>query len=70
VESDGDGNAKYEAHVELADGTHVVVYVDESFNVVSVEERPIGGRRAGAPDSDTDSTSTDSTATDSTTTSM
>lgn len=66
VESDGDGNAKYEAHMELADGTHIVVYVDESLNVVSVEERPIGGRRAGAPDS----TSTNSTATDSTSTSM
>ena len=43
VETDADGNAAYEAHVVKADGTHVTVYVDESFKVVSVEERAAGG---------------------------
>jgi hypothetical protein len=39
VETDADGNAAYEAHMTKADGTHVTVYVDKSFNVVSVETR-------------------------------
>jgi hypothetical protein len=39
VETDADGNAKYEAHMVKADGTPVTVYVDESFNVVGVESR-------------------------------
>jgi len=43
AETDADSNAKYEAHVTKADGTQVTVYVDESFNVVSVEDRPAGG---------------------------
>jgi uncharacterized membrane protein YkoI len=38
VETDADSNAVYEAHVTKADGTCVTVYVDESFNVVSVED--------------------------------
>ena len=37
VETDADGNAKYEAHMTNADGTPVTVYVDADFNVVSVE---------------------------------
>jgi hypothetical protein len=39
VETDADGNAKYEAHMTKADGTPVTVYVNESFAVVSVETR-------------------------------
>ena len=39
VETDADGNAAYEAHMTKADGTPVTVYVDESFEVVSVESR-------------------------------
>ena len=39
VETDADGNAAYEAHMTKADGTPVTVYVDKSFNVVSVGAR-------------------------------
>jgi len=39
VENDADGHAAYEAHMTKADGTAVAVYVDASFNVVSVETR-------------------------------
>ena len=39
VETDADGKAAYEAHMTKADGTPVTVYVDKSFNVVSVESR-------------------------------
>ena len=37
VETDADGNATYEAHMTKADGTPVTVYVDSSFNFVSVD---------------------------------
>jgi uncharacterized membrane protein YkoI len=39
VETDADGHAEYEAHVVKADGTRATVYVDEDFDVVSVESR-------------------------------
>jgi hypothetical protein len=39
VETDADGNAAYEAHMTKADGSLVTVYVDKSFDVVSVESR-------------------------------
>jgi hypothetical protein len=39
VETDADGNAAYEAHMTNASGNEVTVYVDKSFNVVSVETR-------------------------------
>ena len=39
VETDADGNAAYEAHMTKADGTPVTVYVNEQFDVVSVESR-------------------------------
>jgi uncharacterized membrane protein YkoI len=39
VETDADGHAKYEAHVVKADGTPATVYLDEDFDVVSVESR-------------------------------
>ena len=39
VETDADGNSAYEAHMTKADGTPVTVYVDKSFDVVSVETR-------------------------------
>ena len=40
VETDADGNAKYEAHMTKADGTPVTVYVDANFHLVSVQTRP------------------------------
>jgi uncharacterized membrane protein YkoI len=39
VETDADGHAAYEVHMTKADGTPVTVYVDTSFDVVSVETR-------------------------------
>lgn len=45
VETDGDGNAAYEAHVVKSDGTRVTVYVDKNFDVVGTEE----GRGPGGP---------------------
>ena len=39
VETDADGHAAYEAHMTKSDGTPVTVYVDKSFDVVSVETR-------------------------------
>jgi hypothetical protein len=39
VETDADGNAKYEAHMTKSDGSRVTVYVDASFDVVSVQTR-------------------------------
>ena len=45
VETDADGNAKYEAHVIKSDGTLATVYVDESFKLVSVQT----GGRVAAP---------------------
>jgi hypothetical protein len=39
VETDADGNAKYEAHMTKADGTPVTVYVNEQFEVVGVDTR-------------------------------
>ena len=37
VETDADGHAAYEAHITNADGDRVTVYVNEQFEVVSVE---------------------------------
>lgn len=37
TETDADGNAKYEVHMVRADGTPTTVYVNEQFNVVSVQ---------------------------------
>jgi hypothetical protein len=53
VETDADGNAMYEAHVVKADGSLATVYVDASFNLVSVETGGPGGGPAGAPPSGT-----------------
>jgi hypothetical protein len=39
VETDADGHAKYEVHYTAADGSFGTVYVDASFDVVSVETR-------------------------------
>jgi uncharacterized membrane protein YkoI len=39
VETDAVGHAAYEAHMTKSDGTPVTVYVDKSFDVVSVESR-------------------------------
>jgi uncharacterized membrane protein YkoI len=40
VETDADGNAAYEAHMTTGDGTRVTVYVNKSFDVVSVKSGP------------------------------
>jgi hypothetical protein len=40
VETDADGHAAYEAHMVNASGERVTVYVNSSFDVVSVESRP------------------------------
>jgi uncharacterized membrane protein YkoI len=40
VETDADGNAAYEAHMVRSDGTRVTVYVNRSFDVVSVKSGP------------------------------
>ena len=40
VETDADGNAKYEAHMTKADGTPVTVYVDANYTFVSTQTRP------------------------------
>jgi uncharacterized membrane protein YkoI len=37
VETDADGHAAYEAHMQRSDGSLVTVYVNEQFEVVSVE---------------------------------
>jgi hypothetical protein len=66
AETDADGNAKYEAHMQKSDGTLVTVYVDESFNVVSVEDQAVGGHgcgHAGGPGNGAGSGSTESTST-------
>ena len=39
VETDANGNAAYEAHMTDANGSPVTVYVNKSFDVVSVERR-------------------------------
>jgi len=40
IETDADGHAAYEAHMTRSDGSRVTVYVDKSFDVVSVEAGP------------------------------
>jgi predicted aconitase with swiveling domain len=40
VETDADGNAKYEAHMTRSDGSRVTVYVNQSFDVVGVKAGP------------------------------
>ena len=47
VETDADGNAKYEAHAVKSDGTLATVYVDESFKLVSVQTGGPGGGHGG-----------------------
>ena len=42
IETDADGNAAYEAHMTRSDGSPVTVYVNEQFEVVSVEDGPPG----------------------------
>lgn len=38
AETDAEGNAPYEVHMTRADGSPVTVYVDKSFDVVSVQD--------------------------------
>jgi hypothetical protein len=49
VETDADGHAAYEAHMVDAAGNPVTVYVDTSFNVVSVETGGPGGHPGPPP---------------------
>jgi hypothetical protein len=49
VETEADGNAKYEAHVVKSDGSLATVYVDENFKLVSVQTGGPGGNHAGGP---------------------
>jgi len=53
VETDADGNSAYEAHMVKADGSPVTVYVNQQFEVVSVESGMPGppGGRGQAPSS-------------------
>ena len=44
AETDADGNAMYEVHMTNASGTPVTVYVDQDFNVVSVDTSTHGPR--------------------------
>jgi uncharacterized membrane protein YkoI len=66
VETDADGNAKYEVHMVKADGTPFTVYVDESYSVVSVQDGCQGGGHHGGRDNDADDSGsgTGSTSTD------
>jgi hypothetical protein len=50
VETDGDGNAAYEAHMLKADGTRVTVYVNREFEVVGSEEGHGGPKPSGDGD--------------------
>jgi hypothetical protein len=43
AETDADGNALYEVHMTTTGGTEVTVYVDKSFDVVSVDTSDHGG---------------------------
>ena len=53
VETDADGNSAYEAHMVKADGSPVTVYVNQQFEVLSVESGMPGppGGRGQAPSS-------------------
>jgi hypothetical protein len=49
VETDADGNAAYEVHMVRADGSLVTVYVNKSFDVVSVQGGMPGGPHGQPP---------------------
>jgi hypothetical protein len=49
VETDADGNAAYEVHMVRADGSLVTVYVNTSFDVVSVQDGMPGGPHGQPP---------------------
>jgi hypothetical protein len=55
VETDADGHAAYEAHLVRSDGTPVTVYVNQQFEVVSVESGMPGPPRGQAPPSSSSS---------------
>jgi uncharacterized membrane protein YkoI len=49
VETDSDGEAKYEAHVRKDDGTEMLVLMDDTFTVIDVKEfAGRGGRGDGS----------------------
>lgn len=67
VETDSDGSP-YEAHVQKADGTQVVLKIDANFTVTATEDMPAGGPHGGPrdhqpPAAPADQSSTDSSAT-------
>ena len=53
VETDAEG-AAYEAHMTKADGTHITLKFDSSFNVTATETGGPGGHGHGGPDNDTE----------------
>jgi uncharacterized membrane protein YkoI len=64
VETDADGNAKYEVHMVKADGTLTTVYFDASLNFVKVIDGGGGGNHAGRPnDNDQDDNASSATST-------
>lgn len=67
VETDADGNAKYEVHMTKADGTPTTVYFDASLNYVKTVDGDGGGHRAHDKDAD-DATNTSGTSGSSSTT--
>lgn len=62
VETDGDGEAAYEAHVRKPDGSEVVVLLDTDFVVTAVQERPARGGRGGPGHGETPLTGADAEA--------
>ena len=53
IETECDGNGVYEAHLTKSDGTHATAYLNDSFEVTSVQDGGPGGpghgRGAGGP---------------------
>ena len=64
VETDAGGGGVHEAHVRTSDGTEVVVSMDDTFTVTSVEEHMGHGHHGPGDDADgtTDSTEGSTTA--------
>jgi uncharacterized membrane protein YkoI len=44
METEGDGNAAYEAHITKTDGTHATVKLDTNFTITATETGGKGGR--------------------------
>ncbi len=48
METDADGQGVYEAHLRAADGSHLMVFLDEGFAITGEQEGPMG-RGPGGP---------------------